>query len=127
MTTTAATHTRQAPAPSASRRTIDHATQCPLPWCVATGQPGEHGTLCEPYTAATLSLETRTADAGTAYPAAGFGVSWDRSEGTHQPAAIVLHVLGPRDDCEADFTLAEAIALRAQLDRVIGIATGLRS
>ncbi|PKV76557.1 hypothetical protein [Nocardia fluminea] len=127
MTTTTATHTHQAPGPDASRRTIDHATDCPFAWCVATGLPDEHDSLCEPYTPATLSLAALATDRGTTYPAAGFGVCWDRSEAAHEPAAIVLHIVGPRDDCEADFTLSEAITLRAQLDRAIGIATGLRS
>lgn len=126
MTATAATHPDQTPAPDASRRTIDHATQCPLPWCVATGLPDEHNSLCDPYTPATLSLHSQETGAGVAYPSAGFGVAWDRTEHPHTPAAIVLHVIGDRDDCVADFTVSEAIALRAQLDRAIGIASGLR-
>ncbi|MFF0542098.1 hypothetical protein ACFYTF_04610 [Nocardia thailandica] len=127
MTATTATHTQQAPQPNASR-TIDHTTECPYPWCVATGLPDEHNSLCEPYTPATMSLAAQQAtERGVIYPAAGVGVVWDRTDSAHTPAAIVLHIIGPRDECEADFTLTEAIALRAQLDRAIGIATGLRA
>lgn len=125
MTTATATHAHQTPEPGASRRTIDHATECTYPWCEAVGLADEHNSMCDPYTPATLSLATESTGRGITFPAAGFGVQWDRTDDQSAPPVIVLHIVGPRDDCEADFTLAEAVALRAQLDRVIGIATSL--
>lgn len=123
--TITATHTDQAPAPGASHRTIDHATECPFPWCQAVGLADDHTSMCDPYTPATLSLATESTERGIMFPAVGFGVIWDRTDNPAAAPAIALHIIGPRDDSQADLTVAEAIALRAQLDRVIGIATGL--
>lgn len=113
-----------APLASPTRSTIDHSTQCNFDWCVLHGHPDEHGTLCDPYIPATMSLE-RPSDRGATFPVVGFGVVWDRSQERDRAPSIAMHLLGPDQDADAEFTLAEALRLRAALERAISVVAGI--
>ncbi|WP_143153878.1 hypothetical protein [Rhodococcus rhodnii] len=105
---------------------IDHNTDaCPYWWCRTSGLVDEHNSLPDKYVTASLSMSANADWEGSRAPALAVGVTLDQAYDPDRLPSVLLHMLGVREDSEAELTLAEAVQLREQLDRAIGIVRQL--